>query len=64
MNKGVIYKLIGVVLILYVIIQFGTGILGTPLIPSTNIITLIIGAPIVLVCILLVGVYLMVEKES
>ena len=64
MDERAKYKLIGVVMILYALIQFVTGIIGTPLIPSTNIITLIIGSPIVTFGILVIGVYLITKKKE
>jgi uncharacterized membrane protein (DUF485 family) len=64
MDERAKYKLIGVVMILYALIQFVTGIIGTPLIPSINIITLIIGSPIVTFGILVIGVYLITKKKE
>ena len=64
MDERAKYKLIGVVMILYALIQFVTGIIGTPLIPSINIITLIIGSPIVTFGILVIGVYLITKKKG
>lgn len=64
MDKKVLYKIIGVVMIVYSIVQFATGVMGMSLIPNINIITLILSAPIVLVGVLLVGVYLVVEEKD
>ena len=57
-------QIIGVVLLLFGITQLTTGLMKTPLIPSINVVTLLIGSPIVTICFILVGLMLIFEKHK
>ena len=57
-------QFIGIILLMFGIMQLITGLISMPLIPSYNVITLIIGSPLITICFILVGLLLIFNKEK